>query len=212
MSGISPCGQRDAHCPDRVGGGWFLSEPKSRAGRRTIGLPQPLVAALRVQRTNQARERLVAGSMWHDHDLVFAIEDGRPIQANRDWKEWKALLAAAGVRDARLHDARHTAATLLLTQGVHPRVAMQILGHSQISLTMNTYSHVMPEIARAATDLVADALFESSDAPDGHRNGTGAQDRTTDHDAESPKTLGPDGAASGNRTPDNLIRVRCSAD
>ncbi len=71
---------------------------------------------------------------------------------------WRPL-ATAGVRDARLHDARHTAATLLLTQGVPARVAMQILGHSQISLTLGTYSHVVPELATDAAERMGKALW-----------------------------------------------------
>ncbi len=84
--------------------------------------------------------------------------DGRPLDPGGDYKRWKELLNRAGVRDARLHDARHTAATLLLQQGVPARVAMQILGHSQISLTLGTYSHVVPELAQEAAQRMGDAL------------------------------------------------------
>ena len=105
--------------------------------------------------------------MWQDRDLVFATETGAPIDAGDDWLAWKALLHAAGVRDARLHDARHTAATLLLTQKIPARVVMQILGHSQISLTLGTYSHVVPELARDAADRMAAALWDEPDAPAG---------------------------------------------
>ena len=82
-----------------------------------------------------------------------------PDRRPRDWLDWKALLKAAGVRDARLHDARHTAATLLLQQGVPARVAMEILGHSQISLTLGTYSHVVPELADEAAQRMGEALW-----------------------------------------------------
>jgi integrase len=90
---------------------------------------------------------------------VFCQPNGRPIDARRDWLDWKALLKAAGVRDARLHDARHTAATLLLQQGVPARVAMQVLGHSQITLTLGTYSHVVPELAEEAAERMGNALW-----------------------------------------------------
>ena len=82
-----------------------------------------------------------------------------PVDARRDWLDWKALLKAADVRDARLHDARHTAATLLLQLGVPARVAMEVLGHSQISLTLGTYSHVVPELAEEAAQRMRDALW-----------------------------------------------------
>ncbi len=142
-----------------VGKGLVFDEPKSRAGRRTIMLPNGLRDALRAHRAAQLEERLAAGSEWQENGLLFAQVNGRPIDPGSDWKSWKALLALAGVRDARLHDARHTAATLLLQQGVPARVAMQILGHSQISLTLGTYSHVVPELAQEAAERIDRVLW-----------------------------------------------------
>jgi len=143
----------------RRGAGLVIVEPKSSAGRRTITLPYSLRDALRGQRVEQAAERLAAGSQWHDHGLVFAQVNGKPVDPSSDYKAWKSLLRSAGVRDARLHDARHTAASLLLLQGVPARVAMDILGHSAISLTLNTYSHVVPELARDAAERMERALW-----------------------------------------------------
>lgn len=142
-----------------VGKGLVFDEPKSRAGRRAIMLPNGLRDALRTHRAAQLEERLAAGSEWQENGLLFAQVNGRPIDPGSDWKSWKALLASAGVRDARLHDARHTAATLLLQQGVPARVAMQILGHSQISLTLGTYSHVVPELAQEAAERIDRVLW-----------------------------------------------------
>lgn len=139
--------------------GLVLVPPKSRAGRRTIALPTELHAALKAHRTAQLGERLAAGELWQDRGLVFCQPTGAPIDPRRDWADWKALLRRAGVRDARLHDARHTAATLLLQQGVPARVAMQVLGHSQISLTLGTYSHVVPELATEAAERMGAALW-----------------------------------------------------
>ncbi len=139
--------------------GLVLVQPKSRAGRRTLALPGPLRDALRQHRAAQLKERLAAGSVWEDHGLVFCQPNGRPIDPRADHRHWQALLTAAGVRTARLHDARHTAATLLLQQGVPARVAMEILGHSQISLTLGTYSHVAPEIAEDAARRMGEALW-----------------------------------------------------
>ncbi len=140
------------------GRGLVLVEPKSRAGTRTLVLPASLLARLQAHRRWQATQRLAAGPAWQELDFVFAQADGRPIGAPTDWKAWKTLLAQAGVRPARLHDARHTAATLLLQQGVTPRVAMQLLGHSQISMTMH-YSHVVPELATEAAVRMDAALW-----------------------------------------------------
>lgn len=145
-------------CPKRTGGLVYV-EPKSDRGKRTIAIPAPLVAQLRAHRTAQLAERLACGPLWEDNGLVFAQENGRPLDPRRDWSEWKALLEAAQVHDARLHDARHTCATLLLEQGVDARVVMEILGHSQISLTQNTYQHVMPKVVADATERVGGVLF-----------------------------------------------------
>jgi integrase len=136
-----------------------LVAPKSRAGRRTVKLADALRDALRVHRVRQTEQRLAAANTWEDRGFVFCQPNGRPIDARRDWLDWKALLRMAGICDARLHDARHTAATLLLQQGVPARVVMEILGHSQISLTMGTYSHVVPELAHEAAERMGDALW-----------------------------------------------------
>lgn len=153
-----------------AGRGLVLVEPKSRAGKRTIALPAQLVRALREHRSKQDAERDAAGEMWDDsvptingqelHALVFTQVSGRPIDPRRDWQDWKNLLAAAGVRDARLHDARHTSASLLLAEGVPARVVMELLGHSQIALTLGTYSHVAPEVSRVAAERIGGRLWD----------------------------------------------------
>ena len=117
----------------RVSGrGLVFEEPKSARSRRTLALPAQLVDGLRLQRKAQDQEREIAGTEWQGQDFVFAQANGRPLDRRSDWEHWRALLTAAGVRQVRLHDGRHTAATLLLTAGVHPRVVMELLGHSQI--------------------------------------------------------------------------------
>jgi len=141
------------------GGGLVLVPPKSRAGRRTIPMPDQLVEALRGHRVAQATERLAAGSMWTDSGMVFTGPTGKPIDPRADHREWQRLLLKAGVPAARLHDARHTAATLLLAQGVPARVVMELLGHSQVTLTLGTYTHVVPELARDAAVRMGDALW-----------------------------------------------------
>ena len=106
----------------------------------------------------QLAERMAAGPEWDDHGLVFTQPNGRPIDPRGDNRAWMALLASAGVRVARLHDARHTAATLLCQQGVPIRVVMEILGHSQVSLTMG-YTHVVPDMMREAAAGMGEALW-----------------------------------------------------
>ena len=107
----------------------------------------------------QVAERLAAGSEWEEHDLVFAQPNGRPIDPSADNKAFKALLKTARLPTFRLHDLRHCFATMLLASGVSPRVAMELLGHSQVSLTLNTYSHVGPKLSREASDRVEAALW-----------------------------------------------------
>ena len=141
------------------GKGLVLVEPKSRAGRRTIALPEPVVELLRAHRGAQNAERLHAGSEWHPHGFVFAQRTGLPIDSRADRRNWDQLLRDAGVRPARLHDARHTAATTLLVMGVPAGVVMQILGHSQIGITLGTHSHVVPELANDAANKVAAAYW-----------------------------------------------------
>jgi integrase len=141
------------------GGGLVLVPPKSRAGRRTIPIPDQLVQALRAHRDVQAVERTSAGTAWSEQGLVFVGPRGKPIDPSNDYQSWRRLLERAGVPPARLHDARHTAATLLLSQGVSARVVMELLGHSQISLTLGTYTHVVPALAREAADRMGAELW-----------------------------------------------------
>jgi integrase len=141
------------------GEGLVFTEPKTDRSRRTIAVPAPLIEALRKQRVAQNEERLVAGTEWDDWDLVFAQPNGRPLDKHSDYEAWIRLLNRAKVRHIRLHDGRHTAATLLLTAGVHPRVVMELLGHSQMRTTTDIYSHVMPALAQEAADRMAKTLW-----------------------------------------------------
>lgn len=140
----------------------MISDPKSQAGRRPVSLPDPLVMILRTHRESQAAERLRAGSCWEEHDFVFCQENGRPLDPDGHSKAWKRFLAKAGVREARLHDARHTAATLLLLQGVDQRTVMALMGWSEMSMAQR-YEHVIPELRREAADRVGTALWGSPD-------------------------------------------------
>jgi integrase len=136
------------------------SEPKSAKSRRTIALPNVCVDALREHRRRQAEERLKVGPWWQDAGLVFSTGTGGPIDARNLVTHFRRQCAKAGLGRRRFHDLRHTCASLLLAQGVHPRVVMELLGHSQISLTMNTYSHVMPLLQRETAEQM-DAIFSA---------------------------------------------------
>jgi integrase len=132
------------HALQRFGGSLHLVPPKTLRSRRSVTVPALAVEALRRHRATQRDARLLAGARWHETGLVFTTKWGTPIEPRNATRSFKRLLARAGIREIRFHDLRHSCATLLLVQGVSPRVVMEILGHSQISLTMNTYSHVIP--------------------------------------------------------------------
>lgn len=149
------------HALQRVDGAPVLVEPKTTRSRRTIALPAGAVAALKEQRRRQAEDRLAAGGRWEDWGLVFASTVGTPLDGCNVTHRLQRILADAGLRRQRFHDLRHLCATLLLSQGVSPRVVMEQLGHSQIGLTMNTYAHVMPTMLRDAADALDAALGEA---------------------------------------------------
>lgn len=144
-------------CPERVGGGLVFREPKGK-NKRLAPIPPPLVPLLRAHRAEQLRERLAAGELWEEHDLVFCQPNGKPIDPRQDWEEFKDILIAAGLRDARVHDSRHTAGTLLIEAGVSPRVVMEILGHSSMRM-MTRYTHVASVLADDAAKRMGAALW-----------------------------------------------------
>ncbi|TVR70917.1 MAG: hypothetical protein EA415_12205 [Sphaerobacteraceae bacterium] len=111
------------------------------------------------------KERLAAGEQWQDHGLVFTTTKGTPIDARNVTRWFHQLLDRNDLPQIRFHDLRHTAATLLLAQGLSPRVIMETLGHSQISLTMNTYAHVMPAMQREAADQMHEMLTAKEHSP-----------------------------------------------
>ncbi|HEV2123759.1 MAG TPA: site-specific integrase, partial [Chloroflexota bacterium] len=145
---------RVRHALQRIDGKLVLKAPKTEKSRRTLTMPGSLVAALRKHKVRQLEERLVSGNRWTDSGLVFTNTIGRPMEPSNVLKTFKKHLAAAGLPEQRFHDLRHAAASLLLAQGVPPRVVMDILGHSQMATTMNLYSHVMPAAHREAAELM----------------------------------------------------------
>jgi integrase len=157
------CGRPAAgYCPDRRQTNPLVGETKSRAGKRIIGLPERLVALLRHHRAAQDAERAAARQMWNDGDWVFASPTGEPLNPNTDYHEWKALLKAAGVRETRLHDARHTAATVLLAIGVPERAAMGVMGWSSTAMAAR-YQHMTDPIRRDIAERVGGLLWGASE-------------------------------------------------
>jgi integrase len=136
------------------------SSPKTPRSRRSLSLDPETGAVLRAHRARQAKEKLAAGPAWTDDDLVFSNELGEPLHPNRFTRSFRAAVRRAGVRPIRLHDLRHTWATLALEAGVHPKVVSERLGHATTSITLDIYSHVQPELDAQAATTVAQ-LFTS---------------------------------------------------
>jgi integrase len=138
------------------------SVTKTEASVRTIALPLRLVTVLKQHRERQEAERKAAAH-WTESAMVFTSRIGTPLAPESLTEHFKALLSKAGLpKTVRFHDLRHTCATLMIKQSIHPRVVMEILGHSQISTTMNTYGHVLPEVQREAVNVL-DGLFTEGD-------------------------------------------------
>ena len=141
-------------------------DTKSRAGRRVVGLPGPLAQLLVEHRAQQAVDRERARQLWRESGWVFTSATGEPLNLNSDYHRWKALLRAAGVRDGRLHDARHTAATVLLVLGVPERTVMGIMGWSSTAMAAR-YQHVTDPIRRTVADQVGGLLWANQEGSDG---------------------------------------------
>ena len=138
-----------------------IVEPKSNRSKRTIALPAMVLNALSRHRVRQLEARMAAGERWNDSGFVFTTPNGTVLDARNVTRAFKALLASRNLPAIRLHDLRHSCATLMLAQGVSPRVVMETLGHSQISLTLNTYSHVLPAMQDDAASKM-DAILQSA--------------------------------------------------
>ncbi|MEJ7653440.1 MAG: site-specific integrase, partial [Chloroflexia bacterium] len=131
-----------------------FSEPKTSSSRRVIHMSRATTEALRAHRVRQAEARL-ACRMWVDEDLVFCTTRGLPepggatLSPRNVAREFKALLRAAGLQPIRLHDCRHTAATLMLMAGANLREVADHLGHADVTMTLRVYAHVLPEVRGA---------------------------------------------------------------
>lgn len=138
----------------------MFTELKTRQSNRSIPLSTTAVAALRKHKVKQAQERLKLGALYQNFDLVFAAELGTPTAiGNLTKRHFKPMLKAAKLPDIRLYDLRHTCATLLLASGENPKVVSERLGHSSVVMTLDVYSHVLPNMQAAATTKMAQLLF-----------------------------------------------------
>lgn len=144
--------------------GFSIGQPKTKRSRRRLDLSNEAVAALRRHRITQAEDRLAAGALWGSDsqwpDLVFTNAIGGPLdRRNLAQRSFARLLRSAGLPRIRFHDLRHTAATLMLLQGINVKVASERLGHASVSITLDRYSHVLPSMQKDAAALLDAALF-----------------------------------------------------
>jgi integrase len=147
------------HSLERVKGeGLRLSEPKSERSRRGLRIPSICLTALIAHHARQAREREWAGSKWRDLDFVFTTSLGTPMHPDDITRAFPATLKAAGLPKVRFHDLRHSCATLLFSLGVSAKLVQETLGHSTYQLTMDTYSHMLPELRNEVADKM-DEIF-----------------------------------------------------
>ena len=140
------------------GEGLVLTEPKSAAGKRLIILSSATLTVLQKHLNLQQEEKMFAGENWQENDLIFPSTLGTPLDPSNMSKDFKDTLKMARLPNIRFHDLRHTAASLMLLQGIHPKIVQERLGHSDISLTLNTYSHVIPTMQEEAAEKMDEIL------------------------------------------------------
>lgn len=144
--------------------GWSFTEPKTAKSRRSIPLPASIVRLLASHKARQGEQRLKAGKKYENHDLVFTTRKGAPLMRRNILRcHFRPILEKAGLpASIRLYDLRHTCATLLLAANEHPKVVSERLGHSNITLTLDTYSHVLPSMQQGASEKLERMLFEKT--------------------------------------------------
>jgi integrase len=133
-----------------IGGKVIIRQPKTAKGKRMIDLSPLATTVLREHRAKQQLDRAMLGVPLKDDDLVFSDLEGKPLLPNTVTHNWIKLVRRTGLKPIRLHDARHSHASLMLKQGTHPKIVQERLGHSSISITLDIYSHVAPGLQEAA--------------------------------------------------------------
>jgi integrase len=138
----------------------LIKPPKTEGSRRSIPLAPELVTELLAHRDEQQARRRKLGDRWHDHDLVFCQRNGKPlVMHNVVRRDFHEVLTRAKVQQVRFHDLRHSAASLLLARGVHPKVVQELLGHQSPMMTMSVYSHTVPTMGVDAVNGLASTLL-----------------------------------------------------
>lgn len=132
----------------RTSQGIIFQEPKTKGSKRQISIPDNVVQQLKKHKVDQNKNKLIFGSSFIDHDLVACIENGNPIDPRNLTRHFTRMIKASMLQKIRFHDLRHTHATILLQLGEHPKIVSERLGHSKISITLDIYSHVIPDMQK----------------------------------------------------------------
>jgi integrase len=163
---IGPCPKPPPSVPDGRG-------PSLRKGgrARTVALSATVTTELRAHRLRQAEELLKLGIRQSNDMFVVAQADAQPLQPRSLTHEWTRLLKGCDLPRIRFHDLRHAHATHLLSSGVHPKIASERLGHSKVGITLDLYSHVLPDMQADAADVVDVALRAAQEKLAAKKNG-----------------------------------------
>ena len=137
----------------------IVSEPKTVKGRRVIAIDPGTVEVLKAQAARQLDEQKEWEDAWVDSGLVFTLENGEALDPESVSRYWRQAVKMSMLPPIRLHDLRHTHATLALQAGIHPKVVSERLGHATISITLDTYSHAIPAMQEEAAALIAGLVF-----------------------------------------------------
>ena len=136
--------------------------PKSAAGQRTVSIGDEVVAALSQARMDYFNDRAELGAKFRDDDYVVRQKDGRPLRPDSMTQKWERFLERNNLPHIRLHDLRHSHATALIQAGVSPKVVQQRLGHADVSITLNTYTHVLPGMDQEAAAKIDNLIFNNA--------------------------------------------------
>ena len=154
----------------RLGNGEYrIKEPKTAQSRRTVTLPSSLTELFKVYRADQELLRIQLGVSLDVDDFVFIRTDGSPINPNAVTLAFRRIIKRAGLKSIRIHDLRHTHATLMLKAGIHPKVVSERLGHANIGITLDIYSHVLPGMQEVAAEKF-DRIFNTDDSENSDPN------------------------------------------
>jgi integrase len=138
--------------------GLVMSDPKTEKSKRTIPIADEVIEALKGHKAIQNQHKLLAGRGYNNADLVFCSNIGNPIDPRNFTEQFERAIKQANLPRVRFHDMRHSHATMLLLHNVQPKIVQDRLGHSTISMTMDTYSHILPGMQEEATEKVRQAL------------------------------------------------------